>query len=271
MQKGRKGLVKTCNINFYDCSVDSPFRGSCKELYDDGLKTSGYYRTHRPGEGEMVVFCDMSTEVSVNNRSGYGWTVILRRLDSSTPSFNRSWQEYRNGFGCLNDSFWFGLQKIKHLVSYKLPGCTNTTHQLYIAMEGFHPTRPYNSVFYNFFSIGDESENYKLNIDIDVVGGGSSYNSTLSGGTHDALDKHSGLQFSTYDKDNDMNSGVHCAESRGGGWWYRNCIHSHLTGKFYSTGVMPASANDGIIWEGVTTGVESLKRAVMAIRPICND
>ena len=218
----------------------------------------------------MVVFCDMSTDVDVNNRRpGYGWTVILRRLDSSTPSFNRSWQEYRNGFGCLNDSFWFGLQKIKHLVSYKLPGCTNTTHQLYVGMERFHPTDPYDSAFYHAFSIGNESANYNLNINF--TGGNSSFNSTLSYGTHDALKEHSGLQFSTYDKDNDISLG-HCAETGGGGWWYRNCIDSHLTGMFYSGGTIPASAKDGIIWEGITvTDVESLKRAVMAIRPICND
>jgi hypothetical protein len=210
----------------------------------------------------------MSNDVdTTNRRPGYGWTVILRRLDSTTPSFNRSWQEYRNGFGCLNDSFWFGLQKIRHLVGHKLPGCTNTTHQLYVGMERYHPTNPtYNSVFYHVFSIGDESVNYALNINI--VGGGSSYDDILSGGG-DSLGSHHGSQFSTHDQDNDMSSG-HCAEDRGGGWWYNNCLESHLTGMFYSGGFM-ASSNDGIIWEGVTTEGESLNKAVMAVRPVCND
>ena len=221
----------------------------------------------------MVVFCDMSTDVDVNNRRpGYGWTVILRRLDSGTPSFNRSWQEYRNGFGCLNDSFWFGLQKIKHLVSYKLPGCTNTTHQLYVGMENYPSNHDYYSAFYHAFSIGNESANYPL--DINVVDGGSSYDKTLSGGIEggigDPLATHNGLQFSTYDRDNDISLG-HCAQTGGGGWWYRNCLESHLTGMFYSGGYIPPPAYDGIIWEGATGGQESLNRAVMAIRPICND
>ena len=208
----------------------------------------------------------MST-LSSNIRPGGGWTVILRRLDSSLPSFNRTWQEYRNGFGCLNDSFWFGLQKIKHIVSHKLPGCSNTTHQLYVGMERYHPSDPAKSAFYNVFSIGDESTNYALNIN--VVDGGSSYDNTLSN-AGDALEEHSGLEFSTYDQDNDISTG-HCAETGGGGWWYRNCFDSHLTGMFYSNGYMPSPAYDGIIWEGVTSGEESLKKAVMAVRPVCND
>lgn len=246
-----------------------PARGSCKELYEDGLKTSGYYRIYPGGEDEMVVFCDMSTDVSVKNRRpGYGWTVILRRLDSSTPSFSRSWQEYRNGFGRLNDSFWLGLQKIKHLANHKLPGCTNTTHQLYVGMEKYPSNHLYYSAFYHVFSIGEESVNYTLNIN--VSNGGSSYNNTLSGGIGDPLGIHSGLPFSTYDRDNDISSG-HCAQTGGGGWWYRNCLESHLTGIFYSNGLIPGSAYDGIIWEGATSGQESLNKVVMAIRPICND
>ena len=201
-------------------------------------------------------------------RPGGGWTVILRRLDSSLPSFNRTWQEYRNGFGCLNDSFWLGLQKIKNIVNHKLPGCSKTVHQLYVGLERYHPNTPeYKSAFYNVFSIGDESTNYALNIDI--VSGVSSYDTSLSN-AGDALGAHSGLQFSAYDQDNDISSG-HCAETGGGGWWYRNCIDSHLTGMFYSNGYMPSPAYDGIIWEGFSLEQESLNRAVMATRPVCND
>lgn len=247
--------------------TDPMIRGSCKELYDDGLKTSGFYLINPGGAPEFTVFCDMNTNVV--NRPGNGWTVILRRLDSSLPSFNRSWEEYRNGFGCLNDSFWLGLERIRYVVSHNLPGCSNTTHQLYVGMEQYHlfnPTMPYNWAVYNFFSIGDESANYDLNID--NVGGGSSYDTLSKAG--DALKIHSGVEFSTYDHDNDISTG-HCAETGGGGWWYRNCLDSHLTGMFYDQGYMPPPAYDGIIWEGTTSDHDSLIRAVMAVRPVCND
>lgn len=260
-------------ISYYDHShsynTDPLTNGSCRELFvNASQKTSGYYRIYPGGQNEFTVFCDMNTNVI--NRTGDGWTVILRRLDSGLPSFNKTWKEYRNGFGSLNDSFWLGLKKINQLVSHNLTNCSNTTHQLYVGMERFHPTNPYKSVFYNIFTIGDESTNFTLNVN--TTNGVSSYNTGLSFSAAvvaDALAPHSGLQFSTYDQDNDNHSTVHCANTHGGGWWYRSCIHGHLTGMFYSTGYDPE--NNGIFWQGLTTDNESLKQAVMAIRPVCND
>lgn len=208
----------------------------------------------------------MSTNVVY--RTGAGWTVILRRLDSNLPSFNKSWEEYKNGFGCLNNSFWIGLELLKHLVDHTLPGCSKTTHQLYVGMESFSS---FAAVFYNVFTIGDESTNYVLNVS--YANGNSSYDINLTnlGNTGDALGSHSGLQFSTYDQDNDDFSEGHCAQSGGGGWWYHNCLDSHLTGMYYQNFTMPENHFDGIIWEGFSIERESLKKAVMAIRPICED
>ena len=236
------------------------------------MKTSGFYQIYLPGsEHELVVFCDMST--SVINRIGGGWTIILRRLDSSLPSFNRTWQEYKDGFGCLNDSFWIGLKRLKLIMNHTLPGCSKTTYQLYVGLEAFNnPANQFKgaSAFYNIFTIGDESTNYALNINYTQPGGISSYNYSLSD-AGDALESHSGLPFSTHDRDNDSGPD-NCAAQGGGGWWYRNCVDSHLTGKYYSTGAMPTKDHfDGIIWEEFSGMQESLKKAVMAIRPICED
>lgn len=61
------------------------------------VRKSGVYRiTPDPRNGTFDVFCDMESY-------GGGWTVIQQRLDGSV-SFNRTWAEYKKGFGDLR--YW---------------------------------------------------------------------------------------------------------------------------------------------------------------------
>lgn len=58
------------------------------------VRKNGVYRvTPDPRNGTFEVFCDMES-------FGGGWTVIQQRLDGSV-SFNRTWTEYKKGFGNL--------------------------------------------------------------------------------------------------------------------------------------------------------------------------
>ncbi|KAG7264935.1 hypothetical protein CRUP_027126 [Coryphaenoides rupestris] len=78
------------------CPID------CASIYYNGVRRSGLY-TVVPAHGGMPVevYCG-------------GWTVIQRRMDG-TVSFDRSWREYRAGFGDLNTEFWLGNDHIHHL------------------------------------------------------------------------------------------------------------------------------------------------------------
>ena len=80
---------------------------NCTELYVAGQNTSGVYKIYPDGLGAFYVYCNQSAAIG-------GWTVIQRRLNGFV-NFNRSWCDYKHGFGNLNGEFWLGLDKINRL------------------------------------------------------------------------------------------------------------------------------------------------------------
>ena len=86
------------------------------------------------------------------------------------------------------------------------------------------------------------------------------------GSAGDNLSYANGASFTTIDKDNDSHSGVNCAVSYKGAWWYTACHSSNLNGYNYGTSDTTPYAS-GIVWRAFTTYYHSLKTDVMAIRP----
>uniref|UniRef100_A0A8B9FGJ3 Fibrinogen C-terminal domain-containing protein n=1 Tax=Amazona collaria TaxID=241587 RepID=A0A8B9FGJ3_9PSIT len=163
--------------------------------------------------------------------AGGGWTVIQRRQDGSVD-FNRTWNEYREGFGDLNGEFWLGNENIHKMTS-------QGDYSLRIDLEDWNSKHKH--AFYQVFSIEDEANYYRLHVD------------GFSGTVEDSFAwYHNKRSFSTPD------TGNICAEISHGGWWYHQCFFSNLNGVYYK-----------VRWrnEGADVNYYSLRKVVMMIRP----
>ena len=190
-----------------------------------------------PGCGKAFnVWCDLQ---------GGGWTVFQRRMDGSV-SFNKSWADYVDGFGKLHREHWLGLEKIHCLTASK------GRAELYVDMYDCSGVRKY--ARYSYFHVEGSSVNYKLHF--------SGYSGTA--GDSFTTGGHNGMQFTTWDRDNDKRSASNCAEQYQGGWWFNNCHACNLNGP-YICGDVQISAL-GVIWYTFRGHSHSLKYTEMKMR-----
>ncbi|XP_041372888.1 fibrinogen C domain-containing protein 1-like [Gigantopelta aegis] len=190
---------------------------------------------------------DSDAPINVSCESAFhdqGWLVIQRRTDGS-ENFYRTWNEYRDGFGDLNNEFWLGNTNIHRITSQGY-------YDLRIDLEDFEGNTSY--AMYTNFSLASEQEYFRLSL------------GEYSGDAGDGLGKHNGQRFSAKDKDLDVDPGKSCAQRYKGGWWYKSCHSSNLNGQ-YLNGTHSSFAN-GVNWKYWLGNYYSLKRTVMKIRPM---
>ncbi|XP_063854355.1 tenascin-like [Scylla paramamosain] len=151
-----------------------------------GARESGVYEIY-PSECRPVkVWCDLET-------AGGGWTVFLNRQETEKTgkrqeNFTRDWKDYSLGFGDVNGEYWLG-NEILHRLTSREP------HILRVDAEDFENSRRFGQ--WHRFQVEDEKQGYRL---LAVM---YDTNSTLG----DGLLWHSGMQFSTIDRDNDKHKG----------------------------------------------------------------
>ena len=205
----------------------------CSAHYQSGRTTSGVYCVDPDGKGAFPVYCDMTTD-------GGGWTVFQRRRDGS-QDFYLGWNEYKAGFGQVNDEFWLGLDKIHRLTASR-------PSELRVEVGDW--SGGWNYAKYGSFVVGDEQSLYQLSV------------GSYSGTAGDSLARHNNMKFSTKDRDNDQTS-ANCAVSFTGAWWYNSCYHSNLNRQYLGN----KKSNKGVNWRSYKNNWLSLKFAEMELRP----
>ncbi|XP_065178002.1 sushi, von Willebrand factor type A, EGF and pentraxin domain-containing protein 1-like isoform X3 [Sycon ciliatum] len=174
---------------------------NCREVLDGGHTQSGLY----PVRG-LSLWCDMDTD-------GGGWFVFQRR--NGTLNFNRTYEEYRTGFGRPDGEFWYGMVPLRRHLQGSLS-------DLRIVVEAFNGVTAYAE--YGIFRLGGSKKQYSL-----IIG---EYTGTAGDSLDNIAPTHAGAKFSAYDRDGDGAS-TNCARDFGGAWWYSDvCIGSNLNGVY---------------------------------------
>lgn len=222
----------------------------CADHYTAGRRRNGIYRViPDPKNNSFEVYCDMES-------MGGGWTVLQMRLDGSI-NFNRTWNDYKNGFGNLSREFWLGNDKIHLLTKSK-------DMQLRIELEDFNGLREYAK--YEQFYVANEYLKYRLSV--------SGYSGTAGDALHFSKHyNHDQKFFSTPDKDNDKYPSGNCGAYYSSGWWFDKCLSANLNGKYYHKKYK--GIRNGIFWgtwhdvsNDLPNGYrQAFKQVKMMIRP----
>ena len=229
-----RSLGKMC-----DCTEFPPKR-DCLAFRLDGFTVTGVYRLTAIGNynesnigsfNQRTAYCDQTTE-------GGGWTVIQRRQDGSID-FDRTWTEYKHGFGSLTGEFWYGNDNIHDL--------TRVFHETYWRAVGewqghftdsnieeakYHQI---SRLFINMRMKGQSENVYARYSFVGVDGEDNSYRIKIYGFsgnvTNDRMERIHKHYFSTRDKDNQYFGGYRIC-SRIKSWWYKNCEDANLNAPY---------------------------------------
>uniref|UniRef100_A0A8D8CEE6 Ficolin-1 n=1 Tax=Culex pipiens TaxID=7175 RepID=A0A8D8CEE6_CULPI len=189
----------------------------------DDVSTSGRYRLQLPNRPTQV------TVVCETNSDEGNWLVIQSR-SSGSVDFNRSWTDYRDGFGnvSLLGEFWLGLETIHQLTKAG-------DQELLVQLK--NETGHYEYGRYKRFQVAGADQRYRLS----PLG-------EFSGAIGEMLNVSRDEAFSTYDKDNDQWTRGNCAQKYGGGWWFYECRYTSLNGPYKKDN----NTGRGIYWDGWT-------------------
>uniref|UniRef100_A0A0K0DBG8 Fibrinogen C-terminal domain-containing protein n=1 Tax=Angiostrongylus cantonensis TaxID=6313 RepID=A0A0K0DBG8_ANGCA len=195
------------------------------------------------------------------NTDGGGWTVFQRRVNGRESFWNRSWNDFKNGFSSFkqNSNFWLG-NELLHQLTAKDPNVTLMVEMNGDRTPGAIQPNAYWWNQYTMFQVGPESENYTLrNLNINW----KSMHGNASTGWYD-ITSSVGAAFSTVDRINDPEPKC-VTQFKMGGWWLRYCTFATLNGEYdiskYTNGY-------GMFW--IVNGLNYIihpRKTTMKLRP----
>jgi len=128
--------------------------------------------------------------------------LIQQNVDGSANNFfNRSWAEFKVGFGDASGNYWLGNELLSGLT-------VNGSYKLKFDLQQLDTDGWYFAEYYNF-RVLNETDNYAL----EVYG--------YAGDAGDAFGYSDGAMFSTYDRNSDQyTTELNMAAYSGAGFWY---------------------------------------------------
>ncbi|NXP09343.1 FGL1L protein, partial [Thinocorus orbignyianus] len=228
----QRGYERLGNTNEKDYPRD------CFEIFQHskGNSRDGLYIIQPKGD-PIVVFCNMQDG---------GWTVIQHITANSTVDFDRTWQDYKYGFGFIQDNHWLGNEYMHQLTS------SSVKYILGVKLVNLKAEVKWGQ--YEPFLIEGEESQYRIRVGL------------YQGNATDALTLdteaylHDNQKFTTKDRDND-NYFQNCAKLElngvpGGGWWYDACAGANL------------NRRNVIYWQKDCNKQRMCKFAWMMIKPV---
>uniref|UniRef100_A0A3B5M7N8 Fibrinogen C-terminal domain-containing protein n=1 Tax=Xiphophorus couchianus TaxID=32473 RepID=A0A3B5M7N8_9TELE len=131
-----------------------------------------------------------------------------------------------------------------------------TRTELLIDMEDFDGNKSY--ACYTSFSVGPQSDGYRLHL-----------TGFTNGGAGDSLSHISGQKFSTFDKDQDtwVNN---CARSFLAGFWYSDCHSANPNGVYLwgADSTLYAIGVEWMSWKGRGYSLKAISMKILAMMPV---
>jgi len=153
--------------------------------------------------------------------------LIQKNIDGSN-FFNRSWAEYKVGFGDPSGNYWIGNDRLSQLTM-------TGNYKLRFDLQSRSNTNNWYWAEYSTFQVLSEANRYRLQV------AGYSGNAGW-----DAFGYSNGGMFTTYDRDYDGRTSGNCAVLSGGGFWYGNCAYCGVNNA--------RGRQDGFTWERLPGG-----------------